>query len=233
MKISLLLPSRQRPIQLMRLYNSAIELAEKPDDIEMVVYVDDDDTGYDELIESPPKNTIFIKGPRKTISKCWNDCWKASTGDIFFHAGDDIVFRTQDWDKVVRDKFAEYDDRIVFVYGNDGNGESDRNQFGTHGFIHRNWTDVVGYFVPPYYESDYNDTHLNDLAKGIKRHQHIDILTEHLHFSLGKSEMDQNSRDRLERHEKQNPGALYESRDRRIERVDQIEKLIQFMENYK
>lgn len=231
-KFSLLLPTRQRPTQLMRLYESATKLASKPELVEMVVYVDEDDNSYDQLIESPPPNTIFIRGPRKTISKCWNDCWQASTGDIFFHAGDDIIFRTKGWDDVVRNKFAEFDDRIAFIYGNDGNGESERNQFGTHGFIHRNWTDVVGYFVPPYYESDYNDTHLNDLAKGVGRHHHVDILTEHMHFSLGKSEIDQNTKDRLARHETQKPDELYNARQQRQERAEQIEKLRQYIENY-
>lgn len=230
--ISLLLPSRQRPNELMRLYKSAMELADDPKSVEMVTYVDEDDESYDNLIESPPPRTVFLKGERKTISKCWNDCWRASTGEIYFHAGDDIVFRTKGWDTTVRNLFAEYPDRIVFAYGNDGNGESERNDFGTHGFIHKHWTDVVGYFVPPYYESDYNDTHLNDLAKGVDRHRHIDILTEHMHFSLGKSEMDQNTKDRLERHEKQRPNELYEALPQRIERADQIEKLRQYIEKY-
>lgn len=230
--ISLLLPSRQRPTQLMRLYKSATEEADYPHAIEMVVYVDEDDSGYDELIETPPRGCVFIKGPRKTISKCWNECWEASTGEIYFHAGDDVVIRTKGWDTIVRNLFDEYTDKIVFAYGDDGNIESSRNDFGTHGFIHKNWTDIVGYFVPPYYESDYNDTHLNDLAKGVGRHRHIDVLTEHMHFSLGKSEMDQNTKDRLERHEKQNPGELYEARQQRIERADQIEKLRVFIGNH-
>lgn len=233
MKISILLPTRQRPNQLMRLYKSAMDLAYEPSEVEMIVYVDEDDHSYDELIESPPKNTTWLVGPRQTISKCWNQCWEKADGEIFWHGGDDVVFRTQDWDKTVRNTFDEYPDRIVFIYGDDGNGESERNQFGTHGFIHKNWTDIVGYFVPPYYESDYNDTHLNDLGKGVGRHRHIDILTEHMHYSLGKSEMDQNTKDRLARHEQQRPEGVYNSRQNRIERADQIERLRVFIEDYK
>ena len=233
MKISLLLPSRQRSNKLMELYRSAMNLADDPTNVEMVVYIDDDDTDYNELLQTPPPRTTFLIGPRKTISKCWNDCWRASTGEIYFHAGDDVIFRTQGWDTIVRNLFAEYPDKIVFAYGDDGNIDSNNNQFGTHGFIHKNWTNVVGYFVPPYYESDYNDTHLNDIAKELGRHRHIDITTEHMHYSLGKSEIDENTKERLERHTKQKPEEIYNSREMRLERADQVEKLRQFIEGYK
>lgn len=217
----------------MRLYKSAMDLAEDPKNVEMVVYIDDDDESYDALIESPPARTVFLVGPRKTISKAWNDCHRASTGEVYLHAGDDLVIRTQDWDKVVRDTFNEYPDKIVFLYGDDGSTESHNYKFGTHGFIHKNWTDTVGRFLPPYYESDYNDTHLNEIAKALNRHVHIPIMTEHMHYSLGKSEKDKNTEERLERHERQHPEDVFNSQEKRIERLDEIEKLRQFINEYK
>lgn len=230
MKISLLLPTRQRPEQFKRFCNSALAEAEQPDQVEIIAYVDDDDNSYDDL-KLP--NLKIIRGPRVVLSEMWNACWKEATGEIYGHMGDDIIFRTRGWDETVRFLFASYDDRIVFAYGEDGNGESERHQFGTHGFIHKNWTDTVGYFVPPYYVSDYNDTHLNDLAKALKRHVHIDIMTEHMHFSLGKSEIDQNTRDRLARHEKEKPEEIYYSKEKRHERLYDIEKLRTFIYEYK
>lgn len=205
-------------------------MADDPDDIEIVIYVDDDDNSYDDFEAT---NLTKIRGPRKTISKCWNDCWAAATGEIFGHMGDDIRFRTEGWDTVVRNLFASYPDRIVFAYGDDGMSEVNGYQFGTHGFIHKNWTDVVGRFVPDYFESDYNDTWLNDIAKALDRHEHIPIMTEHLHFSIGKSLEDQNTRDRLQRHASQHPEQIYESREMRIERQDEIEKLRSFIEHSK
>lgn len=231
--ISILLPTRQRPEMLMRMYESAMDLAHSSKDIEMVAYIDDDDNSYDSLLDNPPERSTFIVGPRKVISECWNECWESSAGDIFFHCGDDIVFRTQDWDKVVQDTFKEYDDRIVFLYGDDGNGESERNSFGTHGFIHRNWTDTVGYFVPPYFTSDFNDTFLNDVAKKIGRHRHIDILTEHMHYSLGKMEMDQNTKERLDRHAAERPENIYNSPWFKQEMEQKAQHLREFMESYR
>lgn len=230
--IALLLPTRQRAKMLTELYESAMRTADFPEKVIVVVYVDTDDSSYD-YIRLP--RLRIIRGPRQTISKCWNVCWEAARkkATIFHHCGDDNIFRSDGWDTVVRNLFASIPDKIVFVYGRDGNGESEQNKFGTHGFIHKNWTDAVGYFVPPYYESDYNDTHLNDMAKAIDRHVYVDLFIEHMHFSLGKMEIDQNTRDRLERHTRQKPEEVYNSLEKRIERENDIEKLRVFIENFK
>ena len=206
--ISILVPSRKRPGGLKRLYYSARKTAQFFDDIEFVVYVDEDDTSYEKT--SFP-NMKFIKGPRIVLSEMWNRCYEKAKGPIYMHCGDDIIFRTPNWDTVVRQEFEKYPDKIVFVYGNDGSGVHD-GKFGTHGFIHRNWVQAVGYFVPPYFSSDFNDTWLNDVAKMIGRHNHIDILTEHMHPDLGKGKLDITHRDRLDRHKRDNVNVLYESK---------------------
>ena len=81
--------------------------------------------------------------------------------------------------------------------------------FGTHGFIHRNWADTVGYFVPPYFVSDYNDTWLNDVSKELGRHCFVDILTEHMHPGAGKHVYDETHLERLERHRLHDVDTLY------------------------
>lgn len=228
-KISLLVPTRQRKQMFLEFYNSAMELANHPGLVEVVYYTDDDDNSYDDL---DLFNAIHCHGGRIILSEMWNKCWEAATGEIFGHMGDDILFRTEGWDDVVRNLFAEYPDRIAFMYGDDRNEESQRNEFGTHGFIHKNWTDVIGRFVPPYFSSDYNDTWFNDVAIEIGRRFQIPIVTEHMHFSLGKSEKDQNTIDRLARHEKDHPEGIYNSREKRVERQDEIEKLRQFIDHF-
>lgn len=227
--ISVLLPTRKRREMFLRMYTSAMSLANHPGRVEVVYYVDDDDNSYEGL---NLYNTTRVTGPRVVLSEMWNACYEAAQGDIFMHCGDDIVFRTEGWDDVVRATFDEYPDGIAFVYGEDGNGESGRNQFGTHGFIHRNWVNTVGYFVPPYFVSDYNDTFLNDVAKKINRHRHIDILTEHMHYSLGKSEIDENTKERLERHERERPQDYYNSLEFRQEMEQKLEALKEFIDAF-
>ena len=141
------------------------------------------------------------------------------------HAGDDIVFRTKEWDRILQEKFNEFEDNIVFVFGDDGSPHN--GTFGTHGFIHRKWVETVGYFVPPYFSSDYNDTWLNEVAQKINRHVHIPILTEHMHPDFNKGPVDKTHKDRYERHKKDNVKQIYE--DRHEDRLSDADKLRRVM----
>lgn len=212
MDLSVLLPTRQRPQQLVRMTDSIRETARLPENLEVVVYVDDDDDSYDGV--DLGLKTTWVRGPRSheglvNLSVMWNRCYAASSGDILMHCGDDIIFRSPDWDVVVRSAFEAVEDKILFAFGRDG--IQDANNFGTHGFIHRRWIDAVGYLFPPLFVSDYNDTFLNDVSKLIGRHQPIEIYTEHMHYIAGKADIDQNTAERLERHGAHRPDELYAS----------------------
>lgn len=209
--LALLLPTRGRPDNLIRFYNSAMETAAYPEQVGVFVAIDDDDDSYDEMFDSPPMNMTLFKVKRQTLSKYWNDCYEKAKDDyvIFGHMGDDIVFQTEGWDSIIRSKFNDVEDKIAFVFGDDGSPHN--GKFGTHGFIHKRWVDTVGYFVPPYFSSDYNDTWLNDVAKAIGRHIHVPILTEHMHPDFDKAEFDKTHQERVERHKRDNVGQLYDS----------------------
>lgn len=192
--------------------DSILATATYPDRVELVTYVDDDDPSYEGV--NFDLTWIQVHGPRYhdglvNLSIKWNRCYDASTGAILMHCGDDIVFRTAGWDVIVRDAFDDVPDGILFAYGRDG--YQDGNQFGTHGFIHRAWVETVGFFVPPLFSSDFNDTFLNDVAKTIDRHREIPIYTEHMHYICGKADVDTNTRERLERHQRDRPDLVYES----------------------
>lgn len=235
--ISILCPTRGRPHFLKQLISSVENTVQDAKSIEFVFYLDDDDpTPLKFLNRLQKKKDLSIKtivGERIVLSQMWNECSKVAEADILMHAGDDIIFRTKDWDKKIINAFAQYEDKIVFVYGKDG-AEALRERdakFGTHGFIHRNWVDTVGYFVPPYFSSDYNDTWLNDVGKMIERHLFVDIYTEHIHPGIGKYVWDQTHMDRKIRGEKDNVDQKYiDTLDLRIE---DSSKLKSFIENYR
>lgn len=228
MKISLLVPTRQRPEQFKRFYQSAMDTASKPGRIEIVTYVDNDDDSYEEINFY---NLKIVRGERIVLSEMWNVCWDNATGDIFGHMGDDIVFRTEGWDNAVEEAIISRPGNICFVWCNDVSPESNRNEFGTHGFVHRNWTNITQRFVPPYFASDYNDTWFNDVAKalGVTTYLH-NYITEHMHYSLGKAEMDQNTKDRLARHALTKPEEIYNSEEKKLEREEEIQKLRKFID---
>lgn len=209
--ISLLLPTRQRPHNLVRLVES-INATKTTEIVELVTYIDTDDRTYDDLTLDITWKRVY--GPRHidgkvNLSVMWNECYKHSDGDILMHCGDDIVFRTEGWDFKVASLFDRTPDKILFAFGNDG--IQDANDFGTHGFIHNAWVEAVGYFCPPYFVSDYNDTFFNDVAKAVGRHVKIPIYTEHMHYCAGKADIDQNTAERLRRHADDDPRSLYYS----------------------
>jgi hypothetical protein len=231
--ISLLVPTRNRPEAMERLCQSAYSTAKEKDDIEIVFYVDKDDkeskAKAEELKSKDEYNIKFLTGKRIVLSNMWNECYKIATGPIYQHAGDDIVHRTRYWDNYIRKEFEKYPDKILFVYGRDGIVDSD--ELGTHGFIHKNWIETVGYFVPPYFSADYNDTWLTDLAKRINRLVYLpDLYIEHLHFSVGKAELDETYKDQRARRKRDKVRALY--REKEKEREQDALKLQKFIKHY-
>ena len=183
--IGLMVPTRGRPAELERCVKSALESADHPDQVEVWCYRDEDDDSYADL-ELPVR---WVTGPRITLSRTWNVLDAASGCAIVGHCGDDVVFRTYGWDVDVLESFEEFTDRIAFVYGRDGVQDQ---KLGTHGFVSREWIDAVGYFCPPLFSHDYNDTWLNVVAELIGRRVYMpDMLIEHMHWMWGKSDHDQ------------------------------------------
>ena len=229
-KISILLPTRNRPDFLKEMIDSCIDTANDISSIEFVLYTDDDDNSNDDVIRNYQEFVSIkrISGPRIVLSEMWNACYEKASADIFMHCGDDIRFRTQDWDKVVLDKFDEYPDKIAFVFGTDG--VWDPGSFGTHGFIHRNWAEAVGYFVPPYFSSCFNDTWLNEVSKMIGRHVYVDVYTEHLHPWINKHEWDQTHMERLEAHSRDDCDSIWD--DKANEREADAKKLQAVINQY-
>lgn len=231
MKISILMPTRGRPDQFTRAWRSAVRQAAQYWRLELCLYIDEDDAAsipaQRALAEEFPDQIKAFIGPRIVLSECWNKAYSIATGEVLMHAGDDIIFQTPGWDNCVRSAFAKHPDKIVFAYGDDGYSP---DTFGTHGFIHRNWAKTVGYFVPPYFSSDFNDTWLNEVARQIRRHYHIPIMTEHIHPVTGKVELDQTHRERIERHNRDNVEQIYA--DKAPERAADAEKLRTFIRNF-
>lgn len=222
--ISLLTPTRGRMAQLRQMVSSAIDTAEGK--IEIIVYKDKDDTSYDlpKGAEWGPQVKMFST-ERTLMSKYWNLAYEKAKGDIFMQCADDIVFRTKGWDTIVKDTFEQYPDRIVLVYGDDGN--PDFKFHGTHSFLHRNWVEAVGYFVPPYFSSDFTDTWINEVAEGIGRKRHVKILTEHMHPAFGKGAIDLTHAEKYVRHWKDKMPELYESKaDERKEDMEKLRKVM-------
>jgi hypothetical protein len=142
--------------------------------------------------------------------------------------GDDIVFRTYGWDKIVNETFQKYDDGIVLVFGDDGDPNKEKNH-GTHPFVTRKWMETLGYFTPPYFCSDFTDTWLNDVAEKIGRKVQVPILTEHMHPAFKKAELDNTYSDRMIKHFAEDMPGLYYSAEMEALRESDAAKLRKVM----
>lgn len=202
-----------------RLVYSARQTASNPVDLEFIFYVDDDDELSARAADT--LDTVAVRGPRIVLSEMWNRCWDEAKHDVAMHCGDDIIFRSPNWDLHVLHAFERFPDKIALVYGRDGYQDE---ALATHGFLHRKWVDALGYFVPPHFSSDYNDLWNTEVARAVGRLVYIpEIFTEHMHPVIGKGSWDQTHQERLARHASDNVDQLY--RDLLPRRLEDVAKL--------
>ncbi len=226
MKISLLVPTRKRPNGMKQVWLSALKTSFDQEKLEIIYYIDEDDIesikAYDEIAS---EQTNFIVGERIILSQMWNECWKIATGEIFMHCADDIIFRSLNWDKYIREEFNLSSDKIIFVHGDDG---LKGKKLGTHGFLHKTWTDIIGFFVPPYFSFWYNDRWLTEVADAINRRIYLpNVLTEHMHYCNKKSEFDITYKEAKKRGMRDNVNKIYkEKANERKEWANKLRKAI-------
>lgn len=178
--ISLLVPTRGRPSNIKRFAESVRETAET-DNWEFVWAVDEDDMpSATAIAEFGSEQHRLLIGPRKPTPQLWNDCWHAARGDIYGMVNDDMIFRAQGWDRMIEQAFQTRGDRILLVFGPEGihNGAVSTVQF-----LSKEWTDVLGYFMPEHFGHDFIDTWMNDCAVAIDRRLYVpELFLEHLHW---------------------------------------------------
>jgi len=200
-RISLLVPSRARPKSLIRMLESALETAARPDDLEVVVLFDDDDA-ESLALDLGLFPVIRLVRPRMGMGELMMECIRAATGDILIMANDDIVIRSKDWDDLVCAKAEQFDDGIYLLYPNDcfKSGKMPTFPIVSRHFIANCYSDALAE-----YRGGFLDVHIFEIFlrlknSGYDRIQYLhNIEFEHLHFRTGKSECDDTyaSRDRL------------------------------------
>jgi hypothetical protein len=227
--ISILAPTRKRPQNIKRLVDSIVNTVNVIENIELLVYIDDDDAeSIPALSEAAERVSVnAVQGNKLIGSQMYNELGKIAQGDIIMFAADDIVFGTLAWDVTVETNFAGLEDKILLVYGNDG---FQNGRIATHGFIHRHWVDIVGYVLPPKLASAYTDEWVTDLAKRVNRCQYEEkIIVEHMHPAAGKASTDETYQKRIE--VAGDIGAYYKSLE--ADRIADAQKLQQFIDLFK
>lgn len=198
MKISLLCPSRERLNKFITFTSSVFSTVNDINNIEIVLGVDDDDpkiVSYKRIAKNLNFVTLIIFKSKlfkeEGLSGLWNIMAKKSSGDIIAMVGDDMIFKTVEWDVKIIETFKQQKDNIYLVHCNDGmrgpgNKYAAVEPLAVNSFIHRDYIDAVGRYVQTEEPNIFQDTYLDTLFKtlGRKIYYH-DIIIKHLHFSEG------------------------------------------------
>lgn len=178
--------------------NSMFSLADSPDDLEVIAYIDDDDTETLAL-DTSLWNVVTIVGPRETMGKLNAACYVRSRGNIIMLGNDDMIARTPGWDTRVRDEIGRFPDKIYLLYPNDLYKGS---KVCTFPILSRVTCDTIGDPFPADYRGAFIDLHVMDIFKRLYGfgHQRIayldDVIFEHMHYRAGKSACDATYRER-------------------------------------
>jgi hypothetical protein len=228
-KIGIFCPTRKRTQSLARLMESILNNANHPERVHFAFYVDDDDVVtldfLDNVKKNFPVNIVVVKEPHnaRPLSDTYNVLYKNCAVDIMMQFGDDTVMRTKGWDTLVEETFRKFDDRLALVYGRDG---IHNEGFAPHYALHRNWIDALGYASPPYFTVDWSDTWTFEIAKALNRHVFLpDLLIEHLHWTQGKSPIDETTYIAEMRRRSTNNEEIFRSERMVNERLDAVKKL--------
>jgi hypothetical protein len=190
--ISLILPTRERPLLALRMLESVFATASRPTELEVILYIDRDDRASHE-IDHPNLRIVKLICPRAKMGAMTQACYAASSGRYVMLANDDLVCRTSGWDQAIRESFEACADQVALVWGNDLFRGA---RLPTHPFLSRTACEIMGGICPEAYRRDYIDTHIHDVFCALCRLGHDrrvflpDLIFEHLHVENGKAEMD-------------------------------------------
>ncbi len=195
--ISLLLPTRKRVHLVRRLLKSLEDTVSTLDNVEVILYVDEDDTESQAISHPSIRLKRIVGTPGTTMGTIFNESFGHAEGRYIMLLNDDMVFRTRNWDLRVISAFEGFKDDIGFVYGNDlDQGKA----VPTFPILSRRVCEIMGEVCPPEYRNLHIESHLIDIFKelerlGYKRIVYLDdVIFEHLHHVVGKAEMDETYR---------------------------------------
>ncbi|MFH1868396.1 MAG: hypothetical protein ABH843_05450 [Candidatus Omnitrophota bacterium] len=238
--ISLLCPTRGRPKKVERFFSSIYRTAYMPERVEILFYMDSDDSCKDEyknFFNKAKKRFVRLKrcrvltGEPTSILKAWAIMAKECEGDLMIVANDDQVYVDYGWDDRLDEEVRKFPDDIFCMWFNDSNVGGEHSCFP---IVSRRWVQTLGYYSPGIFKFLHIDTWIWDIARKINRLHYIpDVLVEHLAWEHKKAALDNTTqRHRAGAHSKDGlkDGLLLEKTD--PQRVDDAKKLKAVIDSY-
>ena len=232
MKIAILVPSRERMNNRLTLLLSILLTVKNIENVNVYYGVDKDDPTLKTIQKLssaiPCVKVIEIdnKGEFLGLGKLWNILADATSEDIISMIGDDMVFKTPDWDETLLSEFKKMpSDKIQAIHCNDGfHGP----RLAVNMFVHRQYVNVMGRFMREEFKINWVDTWLHQVFSAFNRLKYLgDIMIEHRHWVFGKSKRDETA----ERMAKADEGKFSDNLWPALagERVKDVEKLAEYL----
>lgn len=195
MKIAILVPSRERMNKRLTLLFSILTTVKDINNVNVYYGVDEDDPTLStiEKISNaiPCVKVVRIKnnGEFLGLGKLWNILTDKTTEEIISMIGDDMVFKTLNWDEEIIKEFHDMpDDKIKAIHCND---DCHKAKLAVNLFCHRKYAEVMGQFMREEFKINWVDQWLHQVFSAFGRLKYRDdIMIEHRHWVLGKSNHD-------------------------------------------
>ena len=187
------MPTRGRPNLVDRFIKGVATKTTHLDQVEIILYVDEDDLGSHHL-GSEEVSVKLIIGPRISMGAYNSACYAAARGDIIILVNDDMLIATQGWDTKIVDLDASIPDKIYLAYCNDLFKKRDLCTFP---ILSRRTCELLVEPYPKEYRGAFIDFHLFDIFKRLQHagfdriHYMDDVVFEHLHYRTGKAPFDE------------------------------------------
>ena len=197
MKIAILVPSRERMNKRLTLLFSILTTVKDINNVNVYYGVDEDDPTLPTIEKVaaaiPAVKVIRIKNEGKFLGlgKLWNILTNETQEEIISMIGDDMVFKTPNWDEEVFKEFTENlpEDKIKAIHCND---DCHGAKLAVNLFCHRKYAEVMGHFMREEFKINWVDQWLHQVFSAFGRLSYRgDIMIEHRHWVLGKSNHDE------------------------------------------
>lgn len=195
MKIAILVPTRERMNNRLTLLFSILTTVNNINNVNIYFGVDADDPSLPLIqkvsVAIPCLRIIEInnKGEFLGLGKLWNILANESTEEIISMIGDDMVFKTQNWDLEIINEFQKMPkDKIQAIHCND---DCHGSKLAVNLFCHRQYVNVLGKFMREEFKINWVDQWLHQVFNCFGRLKYRgDIMIEHRHWVLGKAKRD-------------------------------------------
>jgi len=198
MKISLLVPSRERLNLKLNLICSILTTVKDINNVELIFGIDKDDPTRD-IVYKIAAAIPFVKivdiennGKFIGINRICNILAANTDSEIFGYVGDDMIFKTPDWDLRILEEFNNNNcpaDKIKLVHCYDGHRNFD--EICVNAFVHRKYYEVLGYFTREEFLINWSDQWMYQTFNAFGRVKWLkDIHIQHNHWIYGERQKD-------------------------------------------